>query len=173
VNRQRRNIEFKARCNDLAAAREAALRLGARSAGVLHQVDTYFHTRQGRLKLRQILPDRAELISYDRPDNADARASDYRVLPVADPEAMLAILSETLGVRQRVEKARDLLLWENVRIHLDDVADLGRFIEFEAVIQHGDDELASYQRLATLAEHLQVNLDDRIATSYGDLVAQA
>jgi hypothetical protein len=47
----RRNIELKARCPNLAAARAAALRVGATPVGVLEQLDTYFRVPHGRLKL--------------------------------------------------------------------------------------------------------------------------
>ena len=45
-----KNIEIKAKCNDLAAARRAAKGVGARRVGVLYQVDTYFHVARGRLR---------------------------------------------------------------------------------------------------------------------------
>jgi predicted adenylyl cyclase CyaB len=169
MTRARRNIELKSRCPDLAAAQAAAAAVGARPAGLLRQVDTYFHCRQGRLKLRQINNDRAELIWYARPDDPAARASDYHLYPVPDAASLLTILSQALGVRQVVEKRRELLLWENVRIHLDDVAGRGTFVEFEAVLQQGDDESASYARLEKLAAALKLSPEDRIATSYGDM----
>jgi predicted adenylyl cyclase CyaB len=46
---------------------------------------------------------------------------------------MTAALTDALGVRAVVEKERRLLLLGNVRIHLDRVARLGAFVEFEAV----------------------------------------
>ena len=51
-----RNIELKARCRDLAAAREAARALGAEYTGILEQRDTYFvaaHRTVGVLRSRQ------------------------------------------------------------------------------------------------------------------------
>ena len=50
----RRNIELKARVADLNAAARAAEALGATRRALLVQTDTYFHARQGRLKLREI-----------------------------------------------------------------------------------------------------------------------
>ncbi len=69
----RKNIELKARCADLGAAREAALVAGARVVGVLNQIDTYFVVPHGRLKLREINGERAELIQYDRDNDPNAR----------------------------------------------------------------------------------------------------
>jgi adenylate cyclase, class 2 len=166
----RRNIELKAKCPDLARAREAALHLGAREAGVLEQTDTYFHCTSGRLKLRETAGHPAELIAYARADEPDVRASAYHVVPVGEPGPLKRSLATALGVRVVVVKRRRLLLWHNVRIHLDEVRGLGSFVEFEAVLSEGEDEAAAYERIATLANALELRPDDRIATSYSNLI---
>ena len=164
-----RNLELKARCPDLARAADAARSIGATRDGVLEQLDTYFHFPHGRLKLRETTGRGAELIAYERANDAAVRASDYYVIPIAEPAAMKAALAERLGVRGTVSKRRALFLWHNVRIHLDDVAGLGTFLEFEAVISAADDEAVSRERLARLGEALGVRDEDRIAVSYADL----
>jgi predicted adenylyl cyclase CyaB len=169
----RRNIELKSKCPDLARAREAALRLGAREAGVLEQTDTYFHCTTGRLKLRETAGRPAELIAYARPDEPDVRASAYHLVPVPQPGPLKRSLASTLGVRIVVVKRRRLLLWHNVRIHLDEVRELGSFVEFEAVLAEGEDEPTAYERIATLADALRLQPGDRISTSYGELMSDA
>jgi len=165
-----RNIELKARCADLQRAAQAAQNIGATHAGELHQLDTYFHFAHGRLKLRETEGRAAaELIAYQRANDPAFRGSDYYVIPISHPAEMKAALSKKLGVRGEVRKRRELLLWHNVRIHLDDVAALGTFIEFEAVISPTDDEAVSLDRLARLSEALAVREEDRIAVSYSDL----
>jgi adenylate cyclase class IV len=47
------NLEIKARCADLDAARERARAVATRRLGIDRQTDTYFVTRRGRLKLRE------------------------------------------------------------------------------------------------------------------------
>ncbi|HEX8521877.1 MAG TPA: class IV adenylate cyclase [Tepidisphaeraceae bacterium] len=165
----KRNIELKAKCRDLAFARDAALRTGARAEGILMQTDTYFHVPHGRLKLREIAGQRAELIWYARSNQTAFRASDYVVSPVADVPTMLTALMSALRIRGTVKKRRELLLYENVRIHLDSVDTLGSFLEFEAVVSDQHNEQISHQRLATLTEALQIADTDRIAVSYSDL----
>jgi len=168
-----RNIELKARCADLRGAARAALGIGATRVGELRQVDTYFRFAHGRLKLREtdgVGTGGAELIAYERADDPAFRSSDYYVIPVSHPADMKAALSKKLGVRGEVRKRRELFLWHNVRIHLDDVADLGTFIEFEAVITPADAEPASRDRLARLSEALSIRDEDRIAVSYSDLL---
>ena len=164
----RRNIEIKARCDDLIQARERAEALGAKFAGVLNQIDTYFHVPHGRLKLRQINSDRTELIWYRRPQAQEARPSDYFVVPISDAATMLSALTAALGVRGTVRKRRNLLLWKNVRIHMDQVESLGTFIELEAVVSESDDENVSRARIDELIRELAI--EDLIAVSYSDLL---
>ena len=76
------------------------------------------------------------------------------MLPAAD--GTLAALSETLGVDVVVEKRRHLLLWETVRIHLDEVTGLGSFVELEAVAEPESDlyrERAQVDHLRRRAVH--------------------
>ncbi len=53
------NLELKVRCTpgDLLVIRDKALLLGAESFEILEQIDTYFRTGRGRLKLRSIRSD--------------------------------------------------------------------------------------------------------------------
>lgn len=133
-----RNIELKAIYPDSDKARRYATEAGAEPRGRLIQTDTYFHTRFGRLKLRETAGEaQAELIAYHRSDRAGARASDYERIPILEPSAARRSLAQTLGIRLIVRKERELWLWRNVRIHLDRVEHLGGFIEFEAVCGEG------------------------------------
>ncbi len=171
----KRNIELKARCADLPGARGAALSLGARAAGTVRQRDTYFCVERGRLKLREIEQGgtfHAELIWYARVDRAESRDSHYRVVPI-DPDTaagVLALLGDSLGTRGSVSKTRELLMWHNVRIHLDTVEDLGTYVEFEAVMSAGQDEKESRKRLSELVKAMNLRPADYEAISYCDLL---
>jgi predicted adenylyl cyclase CyaB len=166
----RRNLEVKARHADLAAAQAAAVRLGARVAGVEAQTDTYFRVPHGRLKLREIEGQPAVLVWYDRPDQTGTRGSDYFLVPVPDAAAMKAALAAALGVRGAVRKRRAVYLWHNVRIHLDEVAGLGTFVEFEAVLSAAEDEATAVARLEELGAALGILPADHLAPSYADLL---
>jgi predicted adenylyl cyclase CyaB len=163
-------MELKARCPDLARARSVARSIGAIHQGVLVQTDTYFTVAHGRLKLREIESSHSELIWYDRPNAASARLSDYTLYPISDPTTFKAVLSGALGAWCIVRKRRDLYLWKNVRIHLDEVDKLGSFIEFEAVLS--ESETDAYDRLAWLKEQFRIPDADRIADSYSDLLTR-
>jgi homotetrameric cytidine deaminase len=167
----RRNVELKARDADPAATLSRALALGAGDEGVLHQRDTYFGQARGRLKLREQEGAQgtiAQLIAYQRPDGTEARTSAYRLADVADPAALREALDAALGTVVVVEKRRHLLLYENVRIHLDDVADLGTFVELEGVAPPGSDLTREHELVAHVRDALA--LGEPVAGSYADLL---
>lgn len=165
------NLELKARYPDLQAGRRIALQCGARPVGLEHQRDTFFACPVGRLKLRQSSRTGATLIWYNRPDRPEARTCDYLLVAVADGPALAALLDRALGTRLVVEKQREVFLWENVRIHLDEVRGLGQFLEFEAVLgpDHSADD--GRQKLVRLTEAFGIRPADCIDTSYADLLA--
>ena len=169
---RRRNLEIKAVDPDPQATLRAALELGADDAGWLHQRDTYFHAVQGRLKLREAPPEPAELIAYARAELAGPKVSLYRVVPVADHQALIEALSESLGVKVVVEKARRLLRWRNVRIHLDRVDGLGDFVELEAVAASPGGLEVERDRVEELRAVLGITDDQLVAHGYADLFAR-
>jgi adenylate cyclase, class 2 len=170
---QRRNLEVKAIDPNPHGTLEAALELGAEDQGVLRQRDTYFHAVQGRLKLRESPPQPAELISYARADRAGPKVSHYRVVPVADHVALSDALRDTLGVRVVVEKARRLLVWRNVRIHLDRVTGLGDFVELEAVATSPGGLEVERDRVEDLRDALGIADDRLVARGYADLLTRS
>ncbi len=163
-----RNVELKAHDSDPARTLERALAAGAEDRGLLRQRDTYFAVPHGRLKLREEDPGGATLIAYERPDAASERVSDYRLVPVAEPEPLRDALAAAAGVTAVVVKRRHLLLWETVRIHLDEVRGLGSFLELEAVAEPGSDLSRERARLARLRELLEVSDDALREGSYAD-----
>jgi adenylate cyclase class IV len=165
-----RNLEIKAVDPDPLATLQAALSLGADDQGWLHQRDTYFHAVQGRLKLREAPPEPAELISYARAELAGPKVSLYRVVQVADHAALIEALSESLGVKVVVEKARRLLRWRNVRIHLDRVAGLGDFVELEAIATTPGGLEIERDKVEQLCAALGIADDRLIARGYADLM---
>jgi adenylate cyclase len=169
VIRARRNIELKARIESLDAARQACGKFAPFSA-TERQTDTYFRCSQGRLKLREREGLPAQLVGYVRPDSLTPRASDYWLVPIAEPELFKSALAATLGVLVTVEKVREVFLYQNVRIHLDRVKELGDFVEFEAVLSPADDEARAARLVAELAQRLAVDARDRVEGSYSDLL---
>lgn len=163
------NIELKARLTDVDRARRIATELATKRLEPQHQVDTYFHCRSGRLKLRQIDGLTAQLIWYERPDREGAKASDYRLVPVANPETLKAALAGALGIRSVVEKRREIFLWHNVRIHLDEVTGLGTFLEFEAVLGPAVAAAAGHAQVEELIGRFGIAHPDLVRGSYGEM----
>jgi predicted adenylyl cyclase CyaB len=168
-----RNLELKSRYPDLARAARVAEELGASHVWTKRQTDTYFNAPRGRLKLRESEGRVAELIAYERPDTPDQRESVYHLVPIPDAHALKSALAASLGVRVVVDKRRTLYMWHNVRIHLDEVDNLGSFIEFEALLARPEDEADSPGRLAHLTDVLGIRGEDRVAQSYSDLILAA
>jgi homotetrameric cytidine deaminase len=171
-----RNVELKARDPDPARTLERALAIGADQIGEIRQRDTYFAGARGRLKLREQDTDGPplfdELIEYSRPDSTDARTSTYRRVPVADAAPLREALDAAYGAVATVTKRRLLLLWEGVRIHLDEVEGLGSFLEIEAVADPESDLAAEHEKVERLRAELGIKDAHLIATSYADMVPE-
>jgi homotetrameric cytidine deaminase len=165
-----RNLELKARDADPPRSLERALALGAEDRGELEQRDTYFARARGRLKLREQTPGGAELIAYERSDAREPRSSAYRVVAVADPGPLRQALDAALGTLVVVVKRRRLLLWDEVRIHLDDVEGLGNHLELEAVAPPDSDLEPERRKLERLREVLRIDDAALVAESYSDLL---
>ncbi len=165
-----RNIELKARLNDLPAARRVAEALATQQLGIQDQIDTYFRCTNGRLKLRQIGGQTAQLIWYVRPSDPRPKASDYHIVAVPQPDALIAALRAAMGIVNVVRKRREIYLWHNVRIHLDGVEGLGQFLEFEAVLSAEIDESTGRDQLEKLMAQFAISPKDLLAGSYTDMV---
>jgi homotetrameric cytidine deaminase len=167
------NVELKARDRDPEATEARCLALGALAAGVLDQRDTYFAGRRGRLKLRDQATDGSELIAYRRPDSAEASLSRYIVVPVPAPAELAEALVASLGTTVVVNKRRRVFLWEGVRIHLDEVEDLGRFVEFEAVLPDAGDLATAQAKVARLRAELEIADDALVSQGYAELLTSS
>jgi len=174
-----RNIEIKARVRSLAEAERTASRLaGPEPHAVLVQNDTYFNVSSGRLKLREQSDETtgesiAQLVYYNRPDETGPRGCDYEIARVSEPEKMAHLLGSALGVEVVVAKRRTLYLYENVRIHLDRVDNLGEFIEFEAVMPEGEPDGSGESVVRRLIDEFSLKTEDLVEVSYCDLLREA
>ncbi len=163
------NLELKARIPDLDAARDRVRALGADRQGVEHQVDQYYQVSGGRLKLRQSSLDGAHLIVYLRPNDVSARVSTFHRLPVDRPEELAETLAAMFGTGPTVDKEREVWWWNDVRIHLDRVAGLGTFVEFEARLDTIGDQGEAQRLVDQLTQQLGIESSDLISDSYGEM----
>lgn len=171
--RARCNVELKARLASLDAARQVAASLATERLTDQHQIDTYFHCHHGRLKLREISDAPAQLISYQREDATAATPSRYFLIDVPDPVAMRDGLTAALGILVQVEKRREIYFYKNVRIHLDQVTQLGTFLEFEAVLESEAQIAEGEAVVAWLQTQFAIGPQDLLTSSYSDMLLEA
>jgi predicted adenylyl cyclase CyaB len=164
------NLEIKAKYHSLPQAREISRTLGARFGGTLKQTDTYFKVKQGRLKLREINEKELELIHYRRRNARGSRYSDYTVIELQKKEAAKRVLNSLFDTLVIVKKKRELFLYKNSRIHLDSVAGLGGFIEFEVLVVRGKKQ--AQQLMLFLRAKFGIDSSMLIAGSYSDMLLE-
>ncbi len=164
------NLEFKTFYHSLDALRPKLDDLQAMYRETVNQVDTYFENQTGRLKLRETREaDEGWLIYYERPNHHASRYSQYQLCKVDKPAQLKNLLTVALGIKTVVKKQREIWMFNNTRIHLDSVAELGKFIELETVFQ-GQTEVEAVAEHKHVKTNLTLNKAEPIAVSYSDLV---
>lgn len=131
----------------------------------------------GRLKIRECGGRAAEFIWYQRPDEAGPKESVfYRacVSGAASIAALHSILNACCGApRCVVKKKRLVFLAGHTRIHLDQVEDLGTFVELEVQLS----DCRTPEEGAAIATEIMSKLciaeEDLIRGAYADLLQQA
>ena len=167
-----RNVEFKAKVEELDSYRNSLMSLNPDFNGIDHQIDTYFNASKGRLKLREGNIENS-LIHYDRQNTASAKESDIILYRHNPNPALKDILSLQLGIKVVVDKQREIYFIDNVKFHLDIVDGLGTFIEVEAI----DDQNAfSIEQLKAQCDqyfqHFGLQPSQLIDKSYSDLILE-
>ncbi len=168
-----RNIEIKARVDDLAAVTRKAATLAPQGPTEIAQDDTFFRCENGRLKLRVFSETEGELIFYRRADRQGPKESFYVRSLTADPAGLRETLALAHGEIGRVVKARTLYLVGRTRIHLDRVLGLGNFLELEVVLEDGEPLEAGVIEAHRLMDALGIAPSQLVGGAYVDLLAQA
>jgi adenylate cyclase class IV len=167
-----RNVEIKARVSDLAALEKRVRALATRGPEHLVQTDTFFHAPHGRLKLREFADGSAELIAYERSDQAGPKLSSYERAPVSGAAALARALARSNGVSAQVHKRRTVYLIGQTRVHLDRVENLGDFAELEVVLAENQSQADGEHIAHELLRSLQIDPALLVASAYADLLAQ-
>lgn len=164
------NIEIKAHSKQQDQIRGILRKRGADFRGIDHQIDTYFFTDRGRLKLRQGNIEN-NLIFYRREDKSGPKASEVFLHAVTDRDTLRETLSAALGIRVEVDKQREIYFIDNVKFHLDEVKELGTFVEIEAIDidgSIGSEQL--YKQCQYYLALFNIQEQDLITNSYSDLL---
>jgi predicted adenylyl cyclase CyaB len=164
------NIEIKARARDFEATKSRAEGLSDTPVQIIPQEDIFFKVEKGRLKLRILAPNQAQLIYYTRPDQEGPKRSEYHLTYSGDPVNLRRVLELAYGIRGIVRKTRYLYLVGQTRVHLDDVEGLGRFMELEVVLEEGQSDAEGQNVAEELMSALGVERGDLIDGAYMDLL---
>ena len=168
------NIELKVSVKDFKETIRHLKKIGASSTGKFSQVDTYYKSRNRRLKIREIDHKIYQLITYYRKDQAESKISDYTIKKLDKKELKRYKwhLSRTNGKSIKVCKKRELWLYKNTRIHLDKVQELGRFIELETVVKDPSDLQQLEKEHQEIINLLNLSAFTKIGRSYSDLLLE-
>jgi predicted adenylyl cyclase CyaB len=168
-----RNIEIKARISSVAELAKIAAGIADEGPIGITQDDTFFKCPSGRLKLRAFSNTQGELIFYRRADSQGPKESFYVRTPTTEPDTLRHALALAYGEAGRVRKQRTLFLVGRTRIHLDEVENLGHFLELEVVLQEGESADAGVREAHELMSRLGVKESQLIDRAYVDLLADA
>lgn len=164
-----RSIELKAKCKNPNKVRQILLKNDAEYRGRNHQIDTYFKTNNGRLKFRDGNVEN-RLVYYERKNISGPKQSNIILLERPDSN-LIEMLNKSLNVLAVVDKQRDIYFINNVKFHVDEVQELGDFVEIE-VLSYEDktprekllEQCRYYMKLLGIKE------EDLITESYSDLL---
>ncbi|MFA3783927.1 CYTH domain-containing protein [Melioribacteraceae bacterium 4301-Me] len=132
---------------------------------IIKQKDIYYKNKKALLKMR-IEDGKYYLIKYNR-DEKKTRWSNYQIIELTG-ERIEKYFSEVLEPIVTVEKVRRLYLYNNTRIHLDDVKKLGKFLELETVVSRNKNfALNEFNKIVSM---LNLNVSSQIRASYKDLL---
>ena len=166
-------VEVKARCAeaDTERMRRRVLDIGSKYVGTFHQIDTYFNSPKGYLKLRETEDRPSMLIYYDREKIAEPKESSVLIVEVPNLSDLKKLLKTSLGIRSVVEKSRRIFHFKGTEIHLDLVKGLGTFIELERLTKKEPNALRKSRRaVILLMKELGINEGDLVKDSYSDLL---
>lgn len=164
------NIEIKSRLNNYEATLELVKGLSQSAGTRIDQLDVFFPTPKGRLKLRFLGPDQGQLIYYERTNLQGPKASNYSIFHSTDPTGLQNALSSAYGIRGVVKKVRHLFMVGQTRIHLDRVEALGDFLELEVVLEEGQTLEQGKAIAGDLIKALDIKEADLLSGAYIDLL---
>ena len=164
------NVEIKAKCSDPEFIRHYLLSHHADFKGTDEQTDTYFRVANGRLKLREGNIEN-NLIFYERDNQSGPKNSKFNLVKIEDANGLKEVLAKSCGIKVVVKKKREIYYISNVKFHIDEVPELGSFVEIEAgnvLANLSQQELKAQCDL--YMKELGIKDEDLIDISYSDML---
>jgi adenylate cyclase class IV len=160
------NLELKVRLKSFNPVKKLLNEINAEYKGILDQTDIYYKAKGGLLKLR-IENGSQSIIKYLREEKSRDRFSNYECLNFAAGDAA-GFFSDVFKIEAVVIKKRYLYIYENTRIHLDNVKKLGYFLELETQVLKGKAD--ARRRYNTAIKLLKLDKYEEFRKSYRDLI---
>lgn len=166
---ERFNLEIKAKCSNPNLIRNTLKERNAEFKGIDHQIDTYFNSKTGRLKLREGNIEH-NLIYYNRTED-DKGSKQSKIVLIHNPDKDIKfVLENANGIKVVVDKMREIYFIENVKFHIDEVKDLGPFMEIEAITDGTIEKQKLQEQLDYYKTLFKIKEEDLISESYSDLL---
>lgn len=167
-----KNLEIKVELKNLDEVAHDIETMGLREVGSLYQIDKYYLVGKKKLKLRNVNNNELHLIYYSRPDVERSRVSHYYIFRFRAQSQRL--IEKTLGLfftlKTIIVKKRILYLYRHTRIHLDDVENIGKFLELETIFDKNLPLSNFYKEHNTIVNALRLSRYRKIRSSYSDLI---
>ncbi|MFZ4591434.1 MAG: class IV adenylate cyclase [Ignavibacteria bacterium] len=166
----KKNLEIKVKLSDPRKTRKL-VQLICKGKSPIRQTqaqdDIYYSVNKGRLKLRIINGKTGNLIHYFRSNESSKRVSNYTISETNTPKELNSTLSALHGILIKVKKVREITIIDNVRIHIDKVIGLGKYLEIEIIFNSIKE---ARKRMESLIDILELDEKKFINVSYSDLL---
>jgi len=166
------NYEIKARTTKYKQdkIRKILLQNFAKFIGVDNQVDTYLKVEEGRLKIRKGDIENC-LVYYNREYKEDSKQSNVELYSLLKHSYLEKIIRKTHDILVIIDKKREIYFINNLKFHIDDVQELGKFVEIEAI---SENEKIPLEKIKKQCEYYKslfgINNKDLIKDSYSDML---
>jgi predicted adenylyl cyclase CyaB len=167
-----RNVEIKSAVHSIGDLLERVSHIADTGPEKIEQDDTFFKCGSGRLKLRAFSDGSGELIFYRREGTDGPRTCSYEIVHTDEVEPLRSALEHAYGLDGRVRKSRTLYRAGRTRIHIDEVEDLGTFVELEVVLGENESESAGAREARQLMKALGIEESELIDRAYVDLMKE-
>lgn len=164
------NVDFKCELRDPELARIALRKLGAQFVHAVEQIDTYYRVPDGRLKKREAHGEPIEYIFYHRINRPQPKLSHFTIY--TEDQVTQRFGTRPLPVWLTVRKTREIYLLRGTHIHIDNVQELGHFLEVDALVSPNQHVGRCHRLIGKIRELLGPALGEPIATGYADLMQQ-
>lgn len=162
-----KNIEIKVPIKNLKVTLNRIKKLQAERIYSSQQTDVYFQNEKGRLKVRDSNGEKS-VIYYDRIEDSRERWSKFHFIKVDEPNEWVKFFDLFLERLITVKKHRTLFQYKNTRIHVDQIKNLGNFIELETKMNSS--KKTARKEFDFLCKYLELDKGEQILNSYSDMI---